>query len=141
MSIFAIVSVKGHLSSSIVFLQDASPSQLPVLEEGLQGFTDGVSLLDGEEVLELLTEGPAMYTDAGRKDLCDPLQGAEHRSAGARRHLHLIDFRHGEGRWPILNHQTGHCSTALQQGHHLLMRTTPGKTHTNMNTITMNKYF
>lgn len=48
-----------------------------MLKEGLESLADGVSLLCGEEVLELLTEGAAMHTDARRKDLCYPLQGAE----------------------------------------------------------------
>lgn len=50
-----------------------------MLKEGLKSLADGVSLLRGEEVLKLLTEGAAVYTDARRKDLCYPLQGAEGR--------------------------------------------------------------
>lgn len=49
----------------------------PVLEEGLQSLADGVSLLDGEQMLQLLAEGSPMNFNAGRKDLCHPLQGAE----------------------------------------------------------------
>lgn len=50
-----------------------------MLKEGLESLADGVSLLRGEEVLELLTEGTAMHANARRKDLCYPLQRAEGR--------------------------------------------------------------
>lgn len=54
----------------------------PVLEEGLQRFADGVPLLDGQQVLQLLAEGATVDLDARRKDLCHPLQRAESRRSG-----------------------------------------------------------
>ncbi len=93
----------------------------PVLEEGLQGLADGVSLLECEKVLKLLAEGSTLYANTGRQDLSNPLKGAKHGTTGARRNLHLFGFGHGEGRRAIFNHQAGHCPTPLQHGHHLLM--------------------
>lgn len=55
-----------------------------MLKEGLESLADGVSLLRGEEVFELLTEGATVHTDARRKDLCYPLQGAKGRWLSAR---------------------------------------------------------
>lgn len=50
-----------------------------MLEEGLQGLADRVPLLDGQQVLQLLAEGPSVDFDAWRKNLCHPLQRAEGR--------------------------------------------------------------
>ncbi|TNN66148.1 hypothetical protein EYF80_023626 [Liparis tanakae] len=55
----------------------------PVLEEVLQSLADGVLLLDGQQVFQLLSKGAALNPDTGRKNLCHPLQGAEHGGAGA----------------------------------------------------------
>lgn len=54
----------------------------PVLEEVLQSLADGVPLLDGQQVLQLLSERASVNPDTGRQNLCHPLQGAEHRGAG-----------------------------------------------------------
>lgn len=48
-----------------------------MLEEGLQGLADCVPLLDGQQVLQLLAEGPPVDFDAGWKNLCHPLQRTE----------------------------------------------------------------
>lgn len=39
---------------------------LPVLEEVLQSLADGVPLLDGQQVLQLLSKGAALDPDTGR---------------------------------------------------------------------------
>lgn len=44
-----------------------------MLKEGFQRLADGVPLLDGQQVLQLLAEGSSMDLDAGWKDLCNPL--------------------------------------------------------------------
>ncbi len=54
----------------------------PVLEEVLQSLADGVPLLDGQQVLQLLSKCAAMYSDTRGQNLCHPLQRAEHRGAG-----------------------------------------------------------
>lgn len=46
----------------------------PVLEEALQGPAHSIALRWREQVLQLLTEGPPLYTDAGRQNVSHPLQ-------------------------------------------------------------------
>lgn len=43
-----------------------SVARLPVLEEVLQSLADGVPLLDGQQVLQLLSKGAALNPDTGR---------------------------------------------------------------------------
>ena len=64
-----------HFISSLPVLPD-SPFFLflPVLEEVFQSLADGVPLLDSQQVLQLLSEGPALNPDAGGQNLCHPLQ-------------------------------------------------------------------
>lgn len=56
-----------------------------MLEEGLQGLADDVSLMDGEQMFQLLAEGSSMNFDARWKDLSHPLERAE-----SRRSVHQI---------------------------------------------------
>lgn len=96
----------------------------PVLEEVLQSLADGVLLLDGQQVFQLLSEGAALDPDAGRENFCHPLQGAEHRGAGTlcgETAARQVLLRQREGRRTVLHNQGGHGATALEHGHHLLM--------------------
>lgn len=96
----------------------------PVLEEVLQGLADGVPLLNGQQVLQLLSEGAAVNTYTGRQDLRHPLQGAEHWGAGAFRgnaSPNEVRLREGEAGRTVLHYQSGHGTAALEHGHHLLM--------------------
>lgn len=53
-----------------------------MLEEAFQGFADGIALRWGEQVLQLLVEGPPLNLDARGENLCDPLQGGERGGGG-----------------------------------------------------------
>lgn len=95
-----------------------------MLEEVLQSLADGVPLLDGQQMFQLLPEGAAVHADAGGKNLRDPLQGAEHRGTGAFRGnppTSKVLISHVKGGWTLLHDQGGHGTTALEHGHHLLM--------------------
>jgi len=54
-----------------------------MLEEAFQRFADGIALGGGQQVLQLLGEGPSLDLDARGENLCNPLQGGEGRG-GAR---------------------------------------------------------
>lgn len=97
---------------------------IPVLEEVLQCLADGVSLLNGQQMLQLLPKSATLNPDAGRQNLRHPLKGAEHRRAGSfcgnatsRKVLLCKD----KCRWTILHYQCGHGTTSLQHGHYLFM--------------------
>lgn len=53
-----------------------------MLEEAFQGFADGIALRWGEQVLQLLVEGPPLNLDARGENLCNPLQGGERGGGG-----------------------------------------------------------
>lgn len=105
----------------------------PVLEEVLQSLADGVLLLDGQQVLQLLAEGAAVDSDTGWQDLGHPLQGAEHGGASAlcgnAAAPHRVLLRHGERGRAILHYQGGHGAASLQHGHHLLVGRGPKAAH------------
>ncbi len=110
----------------------------PVLEEVLESLADGVPLLDGQQVLQLLSEGAAMYPDTGGQNLRYPLQGAEHRRAGTfcgNATSYKVLLCQGESRRTILHYQSGHGTAALEHGHHLLMGGGPTGRH--MDTYTL----
>lgn len=48
-----------------------------MLEEAFQRSADGVALGGGQQVLQLLGEGPSLNLDARGEYLCNPLQGGE----------------------------------------------------------------
>lgn len=95
-----------------------------MLEEVLQGLADGVPFLNGQQVLQLLSEGAAVNPYTGRQDLRHPLQGAEHWGAGTFRgnaSPYEVRLRKGEAGRTVLHYQSGHGTAALEHGHHLLM--------------------
>lgn len=101
----------------------------PVLEEVLQGLADGVPLLDGQQMFQLLPKGAAMHADTGGQNICDPLKGAEDRRTGTfwgNATPYQVLVSQTKRRGTFLHYQSGHGTTALQHGYHLLMGGGPG---------------
>lgn len=48
-----------------------------MLEEAFQRLADRIALRGGQQMLQLLCEGPSLDLDARGEDLCHPLQGGE----------------------------------------------------------------
>lgn len=99
-----------------------------MLEEVLQSLADGIPLLDGQQMFQLLSKGTALNPNARRKDVSHPLQRAEHRRAGSLNRVAApreVLLRQRKSRRAFFDNQGGHGSTSLEHGHNLLMRRCP----------------
>lgn len=115
--------------SAQLFPSVSSISGSPVLEEVLQGLADGVPLLDGEQMFQLLPKGAAMHADTGGQNIRDPLKGGEGRRTGTfwgNATPSKVLVSQIKSRGTFFHYQSGHGTTALEHGYHLLMGGGPG---------------